>query len=209
MAWPRWIVRHASRWAAPSAPSRPGASRWRSGRRGCPAPWRAVRRAASGYHWSQQIRTRHAAEPRVERPEPQVARGEVELLVVAGVVGDVHLAVDARQAAVGVDDRQRVVVEARGAALEDRRDHHDAQAPGHLAQGLRSSGRESARPGRNGRRPRAGRSTATGRVPAGRRPGPPAARPPRPWRPRGPGSRPHRATWPSGRGRRCSGGVSP
>ena len=34
----------------------------------------------------------------VEAPEPEIARREVVLLVVAGVVGDVHLAVDARPA---------------------------------------------------------------------------------------------------------------
>ena len=37
-------------------PSRRGASRSRWGRRGSRRRWSAVRRAASGYHWSQQTR---------------------------------------------------------------------------------------------------------------------------------------------------------
>src|SRR5438034_2346192 len=43
------------------------------------------------------------SDPRVERAETQVARGEVELLVIRGIVGDVHLTVDPYHTAVGVD----------------------------------------------------------------------------------------------------------
>ena len=61
---------------------------------------------------------------------------EVELLVVERVVGDVHLAVDAEQAAVGVDHRRAVVIDARRPPLEER--GHDGQLPlrGQLGQGL-------------------------------------------------------------------------
>ena len=102
-------------------------------------------RAASGYHWSQQIRTPivayrvfHTRKPPgftglfavvVEMP---VARGEVILLVEQRVVGDVHLPVDAKQAAIGVDDRRRVPVEAGGLPLENRHDDHDGQLAGKL-----------------------------------------------------------------------------
>src|SRR5688572_5043381 len=51
-----------------------------------------------------------AAEAGVERLEAKVARSEVELLVEARVVGDVHLAVLAQQGAVRVDDDGGVVV---------------------------------------------------------------------------------------------------
>ncbi len=67
-------------------------------RRGSPAPLSAVSRAASGYHWSQQtsVPTRPTFVSKAWKPE--VAGREVVLLVVERVVGDVHLAVDARRA---------------------------------------------------------------------------------------------------------------
>ena len=68
-----------------------------------------------------------AAEARVEAGKAEVAGREVELFVVERIVGDVHLAVDAGEAAVGVEDRGGVVVEAGGAALEERSDDDDAQ----------------------------------------------------------------------------------
>ena len=54
--------------------------------------------------------------------EAEVAGGEVELLVVARVVGYVHLAVAAGYGAVALDDHGGVVVESGGAALEERGD---------------------------------------------------------------------------------------
>ena len=60
----------------------------------------------------------------------EVAGGEVELLVVARVVGDVHLAVFAEVGAVGVDDSGGVVVEPLGALFEHRADEHHAQLLG-------------------------------------------------------------------------------
>ena len=59
--------------------------------------------------------------------EMPVARGEVVLLVEQRVVRDVHLPVDAEQAAIGVDDRRRVPVDAGGLPLEDRHDDDDRQ----------------------------------------------------------------------------------
>src|SRR5207245_5213552 len=51
-----------------------------------------------------------APDPGVERAESQISRREIELLVVRGVVRDVHLAVDPDQAAVRVDYCGAVVV---------------------------------------------------------------------------------------------------
>ena len=51
--------------------------------------------------------------------EAEVAGGEVELLVVEGVVGDVHLAVDVGDGAVFFDGDGGVVIEAGGAAFEE------------------------------------------------------------------------------------------
>ncbi len=63
---------------------------------------------------------------RGERAEAEVAGREVELLVVVGIVGDVHLAIDAGGRAVGVEDDRRVVVQPGRAALEQRADDDDA-----------------------------------------------------------------------------------
>src|ERR1019366_6784074 len=49
--------------------------------------------------------------------ETEVAWSEIELLVIERVVRDVHLAIDAQERAVGIDDRRRVVVEAGGPLL--------------------------------------------------------------------------------------------
>ena len=54
--------------------------------------------------------------------KPRSPGGEVELLVVEGVVGDVHLAVLGGEGAVGFQDGYGVVVEAGGAALEEAGD---------------------------------------------------------------------------------------
>src|SRR6266567_1322826 len=62
----------------------------------------------------------------IERAKAQIARREVELLVIGGIVGDVHLAVDPLHLAGGVDHGGGVVVEAGRASLEQRRDHYDA-----------------------------------------------------------------------------------
>ncbi|MCY1431409.1 hypothetical protein D9M71_473760 [compost metagenome] len=56
--------------------------------------------------------------------ETGVARVEVVLLVVARAVRDVALAVDAEQAAVGIDDRDAIEAGAAGALEEADRQHH-------------------------------------------------------------------------------------
>ena len=59
--------------------------------------------------------------------EMAVAGREVVLLVEQRIVRDVHLAVDAEEAPVGVDDRRRVAVDAGRLPLEDRHDDDDRQ----------------------------------------------------------------------------------
>ena len=65
----------------------------------------------------------HAARLRVEVAEAGVARSEVEFLEIKRIVRDVHLAVDAEQRAIGIDDRGGVVIETFRALLEERRDN--------------------------------------------------------------------------------------
>src|SRR5208282_4440594 len=62
----------------------------------------------------------------VERAEAEVAGSEVKLFVIKRVVGDVHLAVQAAQRAVVVEDGCGVVVNAGGALLEERCHQHDS-----------------------------------------------------------------------------------
>jgi hypothetical protein len=62
-----------------------------------------------------------------ERLEPEIARREVELFVVGGIVRDVHLPVDAGHGAVGLEDCDGVMIEPGRPALEQRRDDHDAE----------------------------------------------------------------------------------
>ena len=59
--------------------------------------------------------------------EAQVAGREVIFLEVQRIVGDVHLAIDAQQRAVGVDDQRGVVIDTRRAPLEYRAYNHDLQ----------------------------------------------------------------------------------
>src|SRR5688572_26360781 len=63
----------------------------------------------------------------VEDFEAEIARREVILLVIARVVGDVHLAVLAEVAALRVDDGRRVVIQAGRAFLEQARDERDLE----------------------------------------------------------------------------------
>src|ERR1019366_811767 len=75
-------------------------------------------------------------ELRLPRAKPGVAGAEVELLFVAGAVGDVALAVDAQEVAARVDDRDAVVIGLPG-ALEERHGNDDPELardhahPGH------------------------------------------------------------------------------
>ena len=89
------------------------------------APARAVSRAASGYHWSQQTQTPMRPNRVSKAREAQVARREVELLVVQRIVGNVHLAIHARRSS----RRRRTprpccdTGPARGARTANRRHH--------------------------------------------------------------------------------------
>src|SRR5690242_20666353 len=49
-----------------------------------------------------------AADGSIASTKPQVARGEIKFLVVGGIVGDMHLAVEARDLAAGVNDRRAI-----------------------------------------------------------------------------------------------------
>ena len=70
---------------------------------------------------------RNARVAGIEAAEAQVAGSEVIFFEIERVVGDVHLAIDAQQRAIGVDYQRRVVIHARRAALEDRADDHDPE----------------------------------------------------------------------------------
>src|SRR5579862_6353484 len=74
----------------------------------------------------------------VEGAETEVSRGEVELFVVERVVRDVHLAVEAAQRTVAVEDRGGVVIDAGGALFEERRNQHHAVV---TSRGRKSLGR--------------------------------------------------------------------
>ena len=80
--------------------------------------------------------------PHREALEPEIAGGEVVLLVVERVVGDVHLAVTPTQRAVRVDDDGGVVVQARSAALEEGADHRDAVVGRGAAEGVGAGSRD-------------------------------------------------------------------
>ena len=54
--------------------------------------------------------------------EAQIPRGEVELLVVGGVIGDVHLAILPSDGAVALQDHGGIVVQACGTTLKERED---------------------------------------------------------------------------------------
>src|SRR6266550_7966223 len=59
------------------------------------------------------------------RDEIEIAGGEIIFFVVARIVGDMHLAVTADDHAGLIEDYGGVVINAGGAALEDRRDDDD------------------------------------------------------------------------------------
>ena len=77
-----------------------------------------------------------ATDAGVDGFETEVARGEVELFVVGGIVGDVHLAIFAGDRAVALKDHGSVVVEPRCAALEEGSDEHYGVAACEFAEKL-------------------------------------------------------------------------
>ena len=71
----------------------------------------------------------------------EIAGREVVLLVVERIVGDVHLAIEAGDGALGIQRDGGVVVEARRAPLEQRSDDGDLRLARHLGQpGRRGTG---------------------------------------------------------------------
>ena len=58
-------------------------------------------------------------------PKTEIARREVELLIIERIVRDMHFAVNAQQRTVRVDHGGRIVVNAGRALLENRDDHDD------------------------------------------------------------------------------------
>ena len=97
------------------------------------APARLERRAASGYHWSQQTSTPRRPKTRVEIHEAQIAGREVEFFEVQRIVRDVHLAIDAGDLAIGSNHGRGVVIESRAAPFEKRRNDDDAELARQLA----------------------------------------------------------------------------
>ena len=165
MACERWMVRQASSCAAPNSLFS----------RGMPADGRGieqnVRAAQAGEARAFRIplvpadQHADAAVARVEIGKAQIAGREIKLFVVERIVGDVHLAIDAQQRAVGVEDRGGVVVQAGGAALEERSDDHDAELARPACPALRWKGRESVRPDRSSRDFPRGKNIASGKAP--------------------------------------------
>ena len=78
--------------------------------------------------------------------EAEIPGREVELLVVEGIVRDVHLAVAAHELTLLVEDDGGVVVEAGRAALEERDDEGDAELGGLLRERLGRGPRDRLRP---------------------------------------------------------------
>ena len=108
--------------------------------------------------------------------EAGVAGAEIEFLLVTRAVGNVALAIDAGDLAVGSDHRQAVVIMR---PVEPRRSWSGSRssAPRRAtASPARTDARRSAGPSRKGSRPRPGRNRGLRTVRAG-------GRPPRPWPP--------------------------
>ena len=87
----------------------------------------------------------HAADRGVHCLVAKVARGEVELLVIERVVGNVHLAVEPEHATIGADSGRGVVVEPRRPPLKERGDHGDAGLARNRGQALRAGPRDRLR----------------------------------------------------------------
>ena len=62
-----------------------------------------------------------------------IARREVELLIISRIVGDVHLAILARNRAILFQDDGRIMIQTRCAALKEGYDEHDAVLPRQFA----------------------------------------------------------------------------
>ena len=62
--------------------------------------------------------------------ETEIARGEVELLVIGWIIGDVHLAIDACDGAIFLKHHCCIVVQACCTTLKERGDDHHAKLLG-------------------------------------------------------------------------------
>ena len=133
-------------------------------RTGSAAPLSAVSRAASGYHWSQQTSTPIRPNFVSQAAEAEVARGEVELLVVLRVVRDVHLPVFAEIATIGIDHGGGVVIETLG-PLSNSEAMITTPSSAATRASARCWGRGSARRARRSDDPPSGRSTGCGTAP--------------------------------------------
>ena len=126
MAWARWMVRQASCCAFSEFGF---LRRVPSDRRGIEKNLRALQRReprAFGIPLVPADQSSNAAHVGVEGAEAEIAWREVILFVVERIVGNVHLAIEAAQSSVRVEQDSGVVIDARGALLEQRRDQDDA-----------------------------------------------------------------------------------
>src|ERR1017187_3891900 len=86
-----------------------------------------------------------AADLGVPDAKAEIARREIEFLVVLRVIRNVHLPVLAEILAGGIDHGGGVVIQAAGALLEQRRDDHDAEFAGDVAEPRRRRSRDRFR----------------------------------------------------------------
>src|SRR5205823_11161735 len=68
------------------------------------------------------------------RLKSEIARREIEFLVIKWIIGNVHLAIFSEQFSVVVDDCRGVVIYACAPFLENRRDDYDAILPRDVSQ---------------------------------------------------------------------------
>jgi hypothetical protein len=74
------------------------------------------------------------------RLETEIAGSEVKLLIIRGIVRDVHLAIFPKVLAVGVDDCRRIMINAGRSLLEKRSDNH---SPGFARDRFQLGGRRT------------------------------------------------------------------
>ena len=68
----------------------------------------------------------HFADVRIHSLESQIARSEIELLVIERIVGDMHLSINPNQRAVFLEDRRCVVINPGRSLFEEGSDQNDA-----------------------------------------------------------------------------------
>src|SRR5438270_1818666 len=73
--------------------------------------------------------------------EAEVARGEIEFLIVTGIIRNVHFAILTKNLSARIDDHGGVVVDAGGAFLEKRSDNYDGVFARDLAESFRRRSR--------------------------------------------------------------------